>query len=328
MDDRALDQQRIEFLRHDANIGENDKLAPRLLSNRISNGLSRKAGVVMSKASIVKRVAGIHAKQPWFVLSAAQDFSLCSSDIAEVSHFYGFEADSSASLTLAIPDGCIDILFDCDATSPTAYVCGTTLEATRANFVHQHRYFGVRFVPGVIPDFLNASASEMINHLLRLHDVVPTCNALFEQVVSAPTFVQQVTLTQQFLKDKLLNNRRRRRFSPLTSQAIELICHHKGNIQIKQLEALTGYTSRTLQRQFLGDLGLSPKAFSRIIRCQSAVYHINHQQQVIFSDLAYGLGFSDQSHFLREFKRLVSATPLDYQKRVKHETYLNRIRYN
>ncbi|SJN59742.1 transcriptional activator FtrA [Vibrio ruber DSM 16370] len=282
----------------------------------------------MSTASIVSRVAAIHAKQPWFVLSAAQDFSLCSSEIPEVSHFYSFEADQSAALTLAIPDGCIDILFDCDANAPAAYVCGTTLEATRANFVHQHRYFGVRFLPGVIPDFLDASAREMVNHLLYLPDVVPTCHALFEQVVSTSTFVRQVSLTQQFLKDKFLNSQRKRRFSPLTVQAIQHIFDHKGNIQIKQLEAMTGYTSRTLQRQFLSDLGLSPKAFSRIIRCQSAVYHINHHRQVVFSDLAYGLGFSDQAHFLREFKRLVSATPLDYQKRVKHETYLSRIRYN
>jgi AraC-like DNA-binding protein len=48
---------------------------------------------------------------------------------------------------------------------------------------------------------------------------------------------------------------------------------------------------------------------------------------VAFSDLASDLGFSDQSHFSREFKKQVNATPLDYLKRVKHGNYLERIRY-
>ncbi|WP_236037331.1 helix-turn-helix domain-containing protein [Marinomonas vulgaris] len=48
---------------------------------------------------------------------------------------------------------------------------------------------------------------------------------------------------------------------------------------------------------------------------------------VAFSDLACDLGFSDQSHFLREFKKLVSVTPLDYLHQVKQETYVSRLRY-
>jgi len=72
---------------------------------------------------------------------------------------------------------------------------------------------------------------------------------------------------------------------------------------------------------------MSPKTYSRIIRCQSAVYQINHGEKVTFSDLAYDLGFTDQPHFLREFKRLVKATPLNYQHRVKDASYLNKIQY-
>ncbi|MDO6749810.1 helix-turn-helix transcriptional regulator, partial [Gilvimarinus sp. 1_MG-2023] len=83
------------------------------------------------------------------------------------------------------------------------------------------------------------------------------------------------------------------------------------SIHINDLEALTGYTTRSLQRQFRADMGMSPKAFSQIIRCQSAVYDINHSDQVAFSDLASDLGFSDQSHFSREFKKQVNTTPLD-----------------
>ncbi|WP_411020101.1 helix-turn-helix domain-containing protein, partial [Salmonella sp. ZJJH21_0028] len=88
-----------------------------------------------------------------------------------------------------------------------------------------------------------------------------------------------------------------RRPAPLTTQIVAKICQHKGNIQIQDLERYSGFSARTLQRQFRSDLGLTPKGFSRAIRCQSAIYDIHHRENIIFSDLACDLGFSDQSHF-------------------------------
>jgi AraC-like DNA-binding protein len=276
----------------------------------------------MLKDSVYDRVSGIHSKQPWFVLGAAQDFLLYHSDIPDISHFYSFEADPSTEQVLAIPDGCVDILFDCDECRPTAKVCGTTLSATNAEFIHNHRYFGVRFAPGVIPDFLDASAIELIEHQLNLLDVAPKAMSVFEKIVSRRIFSEQVNAFENFYL-----NQSTRKLSVLTLQTVGEIFAQKGNIQIQDLATSTGFTTRTIQRQFLADMGMSPKAFSRIIRCQSAVYDINHSKGVTFSDLACDLGFSDQSHFLREFKKLVSVTPLDYLHRVKHDAYVGRLRY-
>lgn len=44
-------------------------------------------------------------------------------------------------------------------------------------------------------------------------------------------------------------------------------------------------------------------------------------------DLAFDLGFSDQSHFLREFKQLVSTTPQHYQRTLTQNVYHERIIY-
>lgn len=276
----------------------------------------------MSDTSVRFCVAGIHSKQPWFVLSAARHFSLYASDNPAISHYYGFEAGASAAQTFAIPDGCVDILFDCNDSRPTARICGTTLAARNAHLSTGHRYFGVRFVPGVIPDFLDVSADELVDHEINLLDAAPVLQDTFEQIVAQPLFARQVELFRRFY-----NGKTPRAPSALTSQALREICTRKGNIRVKQLEQLTGYSSRTLQRQFQNDMGMSPKAFSQIIRCQSAVYDINHSKDVAFSELACDLGFSDQSHFLREFKKFVAATPFDYQKQIRDEAYLGRIRY-
>jgi AraC-like DNA-binding protein len=115
--------------------------------------------------------------------------------------------------------------------------------------------------------------------------------------------------------------------STLTTMVIQQALRHRGDIRIQQLEDLSGYTSRTLHRQFSQDTGMSPKTFCRIIRCQAALDTLNTQHDVSFSELALDLGFSDQSHFLRDFKKLVSTTPCDYQRKMVQNAYSDRINY-
>lgn len=262
-----------------------------------------------------------YAEQPWFVLSAAQHYDLAVSNDPAISHFYSFEANHHEGLTFAIPDGCIDILFDCDQTNPSAMACGSTLEARVADLKDKHRYFGVRFVQGITPDFMRASAKELIDQELDLLDLVPGSEALLAQIAKQTGFSNQVSLFQRFYA-----GRGARQASSITSEAVSVICAHNGDIRISELELITGYSVRTLQRQFSGDMGMSPKAFSRIVRCQSAVHKINYRSDVNFSELAYELGFSDQPHFLREFKKLISATPAEYLQKIRQNDYQQRIR--
>lgn len=276
----------------------------------------------MSYASLAMQKASIHSEQPWFVLNAARQFSLHSSPLPSIAHIYSFEVGQAADTTLAIPDGCTDIVFDCDELAPNAQICGTTLTAQQTEFKHQHRYVGVRFVTGALPDFINLSAQDLIDHTYDFLDVMPQGEPLFEQIVSNHNFTDQVSAIENYLAPTQI-----RQVSPLTQQAIQSLCQHQGNMQIRELESITGVSIRTLQRQFQADIGISPKVFSRILRCQMAVHKINEDRHITFSDLAFELGFSDHSHFLREFKKLVSATPLSYQKAIRSNDYQQRICY-
>ncbi|ARU94411.1 AraC family transcriptional regulator [Tatumella citrea] len=262
-------------------------------------------------------------EQPWFVLNAARHYSLLGSANPAISHFYSFDIAPSAEVTLAVPDGCVDIVFDCDALNPCGRVCGTTLEARGADMKHHHHYFGVRFAPGVIPDFLDVSAGEIPDREFSFMDVVPDARQAFELIIQTSDFQRKIALFNAFFTPRLV-----RKSSPLTSQVINTMQQYKGNIRIDELETLTGYSCRTIQRQFRQDTGLSPKAFCKILRCQSALNSLHSQQSVSFSDLAFDLGFSDQSHFLREFKKSVSTTPGDYQKHIAGDKYQHRLRFH
>lgn len=276
----------------------------------------------MVNQTVLQRLQNIRVKQPWLVMSAKEKFLLSESSNPAISHFYRFEVSQQSPDTIAIPDGCVDIVIECNADSPTAEIYGTPMEAMKVGFKPQHQYFGVRFLSGIMPDCLNISAQELIEHHYDLNDVIPKANQLVERLAQERDFQQQVALCQRFFNDK-----QSRVLSPLTQCVVSQIFEHRGNIRIDQLAELTGYSTRTIQRLFKADLGMTPKAFGRIVRCQSAVYQINHNQALGFSDLAFDLGFTDQPHFMKEFKKLVNSTPMAYQTKVKHETYLQRIQY-
>ncbi len=277
----------------------------------------------MSYAMPSAHESNIRPEQPWFVLNAAQHYSLMASAHPAISHFYSFDLAESAGQTLAIPDGCVDIVFDCDAARPSAKVCGTTLEARSAELVGNHHYFGVRFAPGVIPDFLDVMAEELPGREFSFLDAAPDARLAFEKIVQDKHFSQQISVFNTCFTSRLV-----RKTTAVTASIIGTLRQQKGNIRIDQLESLTGYTCRTIQRQFRQDTGMSPKAFSRIMRCQAALNTLQQPGALSFSELALDLGFSDQSHFLREFKKLVSTTPLDYQRRTLGDAYRQRLRYH
>ncbi|ROM49047.1 AraC family transcriptional regulator [Pseudomonas poae] len=259
-------------------------------------------------------------EQPWFVLNSSR-YSVMSSAHPAISHFYAFDVAQSTNL-LAVPDGCVDIVFDCDATRPSARICGTPLSAQAVHLHPHHHYFGVRFAPGVIPGFINVLAEELTEQELDLLEVSGFAQRIFESIVQAPHLSDQMRLFNDYLAPRLMG-----KTSRLTAMVIQQALHHRGAIRIQQLEDLSGYTSRTLHRQFSQDTGLSPKTFCRIIRCQAALDTLNTQHDVSFSQLALDLGFSDQSHFLRDFKKLVSTTPCDYQRKMVQNAYIDRISY-
>lgn len=259
-------------------------------------------------------------EQPWFVLNSSCYWVMHGAQSA-ISHFYALDVDQPANLTYAVPDGCVDILFDCDSRRPAARVCGTPLQAKRVELLNRHRYFGVRFRPGVIPGFVASLTEELAEQEVDLCDVLPCGQQMIEQIAQAPTLARQAAVFNSLAGHSLA-----RQESAISARLVEFIIARRGDIRVQQLEAMSGYTSRTLQRQFREQTGITPKTFCRIIRCQAALSSLTAESALPCSELALELGFTDQSHFLRDFKTLVSTTPNDYQRRVSQGAYNGRIR--
>ena len=221
-----------------------------------------------------------------------------------ISHFYSFTTDNNQDNPLVIPDNCIDILFDCDQHKPTARVYGTVSSYKPVNLIASHRYFGIRFMPGVMPDYIDLTPEDMPDHEYDFLDVIPGGENILADIAAGNDFIQQIRTYHQRLAGKPL-----RQSSKITQYLIAESMRKNGNIKIGDLEKEIGYSSRNIYRIFLNDTGVGLKLFSRFLRMQIAINMISHGRHVSLTSIATELGFSDQSHFIKDFKSLTGISP-------------------
>jgi len=72
------------------------------------------------------------------------------------------------------------------------------------------------------------------------------------------------------------------------------------------------YSQKHLIEQFKKYVGLTPKAFQRIIRFNEIFQKIKGNKQVAWAEIAYQCGYSDQSHFIKEFTHFSGFNPQEF----------------
>ena len=76
----------------------------------------------------------------------------------------------------------------------------------------------------------------------------------------------------------------------------------------------SGYSHRALIGLFAGAVGLTPKRYARVRRFHGALRRA--VPDASWADIAADLGYSDQAHFVREFREFAGVTPSGYRRAV------------
>ncbi|HEU4551673.1 MAG TPA: AraC family transcriptional regulator [Chitinophaga sp.] len=120
---------------------------------------------------------------------------------------------------------------------------------------------------------------------------------------------QQVDILQSYLLKQLSEHKKSTRN---IDEAIRIIFAANGNITIRQLELAVYLTKRTLERAFLEQTGLHLKTFCRIVRFRKAIAYLQRERWPKWSVLAQKAGYSDQTHFINEFRHFAGCLPHEF----------------
>lgn len=275
-----------------------------------------------------ERMTAMRPVQPYFALSTNTYYKR-QIQRNGIAHFYDYKVDrANQDQTIAIPDGCIDLIFDYgEDNSLQARAFGSVLNGTLVQNVLNHEYFGVRFQPGVLPGFLKGSFAEYVGQNIALSDCCRYTN-LEEQASQCRTFDERILLItaacRRAEQEKELDVHHTMVKDNLVNAVMDEILKSSGNIRIQALADITGYSSRYIDRVFKEYTGMSPKTFCRITRFQNAVDRLDHDNKIPLSDLAADCGYYDQPQFIRDFRRCMDTTPRVYRQEIVKSDYISK----
>jgi AraC-like DNA-binding protein len=167
--------------------------------------------------------------------------------------------------------------------------------------------FGVKFKPGGFYPFAARPVSTFTDSIVGLRSVFGAAGAQLERAMRAETADDsRIVLIEDFLRG------RRAPPDENVSRLAAMVYAVAADRSIRSVEDLVGrygLNKRTLQRLFAKYVGVSAKWVIQRYRLHEAAEGIRSQ-----SALALQLGYSDQAHFVRDFKRVVGTPPAAYAK--------------
>lgn len=194
---------------------------------------------------------------------------------------------------------------------PICYISGIDTKPTDALMGSSFSHFGVSFFPHALNAFFKVDAQELINEMPAIQLF---CKAEIQHRLEiAKSHLARVQLLSQYFYEKLYASKRKELFINhiIQSNSINYDSH------IFDLPKKFPVSERQLERKFKTSVGISPKKFQRIIRFEKSLQLLQRADYKQLTAIAYQLNYTDQSHFIKDFKTFSGMTPYEF---VKNQT--------
>ena len=111
-------------------------------------------------------------------------------------------------------------------------------------------------------------------------------------------------------------DRRRLRTDHRVNAALLSIDAANGACQIEAIAAAAKTGRRQIERLFRQQVGLTPKAYARVIRFTTAAARVTADPSARLADVSIDSGYFDQSHMVRDFLSFAGRTPEQFRSRL------------
>jgi AraC-like DNA-binding protein len=166
--------------------------------------------------------------------------------------------------------------------------------------------FAIFFQPLAFWQLFRLPTSSFVNRYYDGCDVLNReTQQLWNRMAEAATFAGRVKIAEEYLLRKVLNSRRD---TPIMSAALYMF-KAKGAVRLEDVAGHLSLGLRQFERNFLSEIGLCPKLYSRVARFQSALDSKLNSYRVRWVDLACEFGYHDQMHMIKDFQKLSGLSP-------------------
>jgi AraC-like DNA-binding protein len=172
------------------------------------------------------------------------------------------------------------------------------------------RIFGVTFRPVMFQPLLRASMATLTDRVVPLAQVLgPRAEAWTRAVHAAEDVDEKVAITEALLAPLLVPS------SAELARLRDLVQRMAVDRSLRRVEDVSSASdldTRALQRSFRTYVGVSPKWVIQRYRLHEAAAQLTSADPPTLAALAASLGYADQAHFGRDFKRTIGQTPQSF----------------
>jgi AraC-like DNA-binding protein len=162
--------------------------------------------------------------------------------------------------------------------------------------------------PGAYAAFGEAAA-RAANSVLDLESFAGAgAAALRADLLAASTPAHRFAILESFLRDR----RSSHAASSFVAAAVAQIDREHGRLRVSEIHEALGVSRKHLTLTFTREIGVAPKSYARIRRFVWTLDQLRQSDSVDWAALAVDAGYADQSHLVRDFRRVAGARPTEF----------------
>lgn len=211
-----------------------------------------------------------------------------------------------------LPDGCVDIILSLNASAHFGLnpfcpnIIGTMTTFYNGSYASDVNLVGIRFRPAGFTAFCRVPIYEFTDRRIDLTLV----ESLFDQHFYANLPEKETTEEVIQHLDSYFMQKLNKLFIPEKQivYAIQLIRQSNGLLSLNEIANESCLSLRHFERKFKTVVGISPKAFCKIMKFQYTCNYLKINSDSNLYITAIDCGYYDKAHLIKDFK-LLSGTP-------------------
>ena len=167
--------------------------------------------------------------------------------------------------------------------------------------------FSIRLQPTGLYGLLGIPANNFRDQAIGADSVLPQIfEEITERLMGCTTIDECVAIVEPYLLTWMHGHKKERLSSAPIARAIT---SQPVPPSVQQLQQYSSLSQRQLERNFMKEVGTSPKMYARVVRFTNSVrYKISHPAAG-WASVAYEFNYFDQMHLIRDFKEFLNITP-------------------
>jgi len=239
--------------------------------------------------------------------------------VESIFHYRGFEPDHS--IERVVPTGHVFVIlelddierhtYDNETLEPNASYRKVWVSGLHRNYIsisaHQNsEMFVIQFKAFGAHPYLHVPMHEISDKVV-LGSEFANANLLRlrEEVLAAASSTDKFNIAEKWLADHY----QKAKETPAAVVDIVTLLQTEPASKLNEIIKSFSGTQKHLIAQFKKYIGITPKQYQRILRFNDVFARMQGDQFLSWSDIAHLCGYSDQSHFIREFRHFSGFNP-------------------